>query len=122
MNNQMQDIDIQETEEWIESLEAVLEEEGVERAHFILEKLIEAARQNGANLPYSARTAYINTIPAHLEHHTPGNRTIESRLRSYIRWNAAAMVVRAAMPDGSGLCQRWRASSGGLLAGRLVWS
>jgi pyruvate dehydrogenase E1 component len=95
MNNQMQDIDIQETEEWIDSLEAVLEEEGVERAHFILEKLIEAARQNGANLPYSANTAYINTIPAHLEHHTPGNRTIESRLRSYIRWNAAAMVVRA---------------------------
>ncbi len=95
MNNPMQDIDFQETQEWIESLESVIESEGVERAHFLLEELIDAARHNGANLPYSANTAYINTIPPHLEQHTPGNRTIESRLRSYIRWNAAAMVVRA---------------------------
>ena len=95
MNKPLQDIDSQETQEWIDSLDAIMELEGVERAHFLLEKLIETARQNGANLPYSANTAYINTIPAHLEQHTPGNRTIESRLRSYIRWNAAAMVVRA---------------------------
>ena len=95
MNKPIQDTDIQETQEWVESLDAVMELEGVERAHFLLEKLIETARQNGANLPYSAHTAYINTIPAHLEQHTPGNRTIESRLRAYIRWNAAAMVVKA---------------------------
>ena len=95
MDMTMQDIDSQETQEWIDSPEAVIGSEGVERAHFLLEELIATARQNGANLPYSANTAYINTIPPHLEQHTPGNRTIESRLRSYIRWNAAAMVVRA---------------------------
>lgn len=95
MNNQVQDIDSQETQEWVESLESVIEIEGVKRAHYLLEKLIDTARLNGANLPYSANTAYINTIPPHMEEHTPGNRTIESRLRSYIRWNAAAMVVRA---------------------------
>ncbi len=95
MNKPLQDIDSQETLEWIESLEAVIGSEGLERAHFLLEKLIETARQNGANLPYSANTAYINTIPPHLESYTPGNPAIEARLRSYIRWNAAAMVVRA---------------------------
>ena len=76
MNKPLQDIDSQETQEWIDSLDAIMKLEGVERAHFLLEKLIETARQNGANLPYSANTAYINTIPAHLEQHTPGNRTI----------------------------------------------
>ena len=91
----VQDIDTQETNEWIDSLDAVIEAEGIERAHFLLEQLIATARSNGANLPYSATTAYINTIPPHLEKYTPGNPAIEVRLRSYIRWNAAAMVVRA---------------------------
>ena len=59
------DIDPDETQEWVESLEAVLEREGVERAHFLLEKLIDKARRSGAYLPYSANTAYLNTIPAH---------------------------------------------------------
>ncbi|MGB0848313.1 MAG: pyruvate dehydrogenase (acetyl-transferring), homodimeric type [Thiolinea sp.] len=95
MEKTSQDIDIEETLEWIDSLEAVVEAEGVERAHFLLEKLIDTARQNGANLPYSATTAYINTIPPHMEKYTPGDPAIEARLRSYIRWNAAAMVVRA---------------------------
>ncbi len=95
MNKPLQDIDSQETHEWVESLEAVIEAEGLERAHFLLEKLIEIARQNGANLPYSPNTAYINTIPPHLETYTPGNPALETRIRSYIRWNAAAMVVRA---------------------------
>lgn len=90
-----QDIDTQETLEWVDSLEAVIESEGLERAHFLLEQLISTARQNGANLPYSANTAYINTIPPHLEKFTPGNPTLELRLRSWIRWNAVAMVVRA---------------------------
>lgn len=89
------DIDAQETLEWVDSLEAVIETEGLERAHFLLEQLISTARQNGANLPYSANTAYINTIPPHLEKYTPGNPAIELRLRSWIRWNAVAMVVRA---------------------------
>ncbi len=90
-----QDIDPQETQEWVESLEAVTKSDGIERAHYLLEKLIDTARHNGANLPYSANTAYINTIPTHLEPSMPGKQLLESRIRSYIRWNATAMVVRA---------------------------
>jgi len=89
------DTDPQETQEWIEALEAVIEREGVERAHHLLEALIDKARRSGAYLPYSANTAYINTIPAHKEEHTPGDPAIEWRIRSLIRWNALAMVVRA---------------------------
>jgi pyruvate dehydrogenase E1 component len=89
------DIDPQETQEWLEAMEAVLEHEGVERAHFLLEKLIDKARRSGAYLPYSANTAYVNTIPVHLEKRNPGDRAIERRIRSFIRWNAMAMVVGA---------------------------
>jgi len=90
-----EDIDSLETHEWIEALEAVIEHEGIERAHFLLEQLIDKARRRGANLPYSANTAYVNTIPPHLEEPRPGDQAMERRIRSYIRWNAAAMVVRA---------------------------
>ena len=90
-----QDVDAQETEEWLEALNAVIEREGIERAHFLLEQLIDQARRSGANLPYSANTAYVNTIPPHMEAPLPGDPGIEARIRSYIRWNAAAMVVRA---------------------------
>jgi len=89
------DVDPQETLDWTESLEAIIEVEGVERAHFIIEQLINTARHNGANLPYSANTAYINTIPPHLEKANPGNLPLESSIRRFIRWNATAMVVRA---------------------------
>ncbi len=89
------DPDPQETREWIESLEAVLENEGVERAHYLLEKLIDKARRSGAYLPYRATTAYLNTIPVHLQKPMPGDRAIEHRIRAVIRWNAAAMVVAA---------------------------
>ncbi len=89
------DIDRDETEEWVESLHAVIEREGVERAHYLLETLIEEARRAGANLPYSANTAYLNTIPESREEHTPGDPAIEWRIRSLIRWNALAMVVQA---------------------------
>ncbi len=94
-DEQNRDVDPQETLDWTESLEAIIEAEGVERAHYIIEQLIDTARHNGANLPYSASTAYINTIPPHLEKANPGDLSIESRIRCYIRWNAAAMVVRA---------------------------
>ncbi len=90
-----QDVDAQETEEWLEALNAVIEREGIERAHYLLEQLIDQARRSGANLPYSANTAYVNTIPPHMEAPLPGDQGIEARIRSYIRWNAAAMVVRA---------------------------
>ncbi len=89
------DTDPQETQEWVEALEAVLENEGAERAHYLLEKLIDKARRSGAYLPYQATTAYVNTIPVHLEERNPGDRAIERRIRSFIRWNAMAMVVRA---------------------------
>ncbi|WP_018983212.1 pyruvate dehydrogenase (acetyl-transferring), homodimeric type [Salinimonas chungwhensis] len=90
-----QDVDPQETQEWLESLESVLEEEGNERAHFLLESLIEKARRNGAHLPYDATTAYINTIPPGQEPTMPGDQTIEGKIRNALRWNALMMVLRA---------------------------
>ena len=89
------DIDPEETQEWIESLDSVLEREGPERAHFLLEKLIDKTRRSGAYLPFSATTAYVNTIPLSQQRPIPGDQAIEHRIRSVIRWNAAAMVVHA---------------------------
>jgi pyruvate dehydrogenase E1 component len=93
------DPDIQETQEWLDALEAVLEHEGPERAHYLLEKLVEKARRSGAYLPYTAQTAYINTIPPHLEERSPGDHALEERIRSYCRWNAMVMVARANKND-----------------------
>ena len=92
---ELHDIDPLETQEWLDALSAVLENEGVERAHYLLEQLIDNARRNGANLPFTNNTAYLNTIPTHLEERTPGDPELENRIRSFIRWNAMAMVVRA---------------------------
>ena len=92
---ELHDIDPLETQEWLDALSAVLENEGVERAHYLLEQLIDNARRNGANLPFTNNTAYLNTIPTHLEERTPGDTELENRIRSFIRWNAMAMVVRA---------------------------
>ncbi len=94
----MQDIpdtDPQETQEWLEALEGVLKHEGTQRAHFLIEQLVDKARRNGAYIPFSANTAYLNTIPPQSEAHMPGDAEIENRIRSYVRWNAMAMVVRA---------------------------
>ncbi len=95
MASQNNDIDELETQEWLESLDSVLEKEGVERAHFLLEKLIAQARKAGAYLPYSANTAYLNTIPPSKEERSPGDPGMEWRIRSLVRWNAMAMVVKA---------------------------
>ena len=89
------DIDQQETREWLEALSAVIEKEGPERAHFLLEQLLEQARQSSIDLPFSANTGYVNTIEPDQEARCPGNIAIEKRLRAYMRWNAMAMVVRA---------------------------
>ncbi|GAA4404954.1 pyruvate dehydrogenase (acetyl-transferring), homodimeric type [Quisquiliibacterium transsilvanicum] len=100
------DLDPVETREWLDALEAVIEREGPERAHHLLERLIDQARRSGAFIPFSAQTAYINTIPVHLEARSPGNAEYEERIRSFIRWNAMAMVVRANRhdpPDGGDL-------------------
>jgi len=93
--NDQQDIDPQETQEWLDALASVIENEGIERAHFLLEQLADNARRSGANLPFSNNTAYLNTIPTHMEERTPGDPALERRIRSLIRWNAMAMVVRA---------------------------
>ena len=89
------DIDPSETQEWLDALDSVLTNEGTERAHYLLERLVEKARRSGAYLPYSATTAYINTIPPGKEERSPGNHALEHRIRSYVRWNSMAMVLRA---------------------------
>lgn len=100
--NSQFDADEIETQEWLDALEAVIEQEGPERAHFLLEQLIDKARRSGANLPYDSSTAYVNTIPLHLEAKSPGDQELEHRVRSMIRWNATVMVLRA-QRDDSGL-------------------
>ena len=94
------DTDPVETREWLDALTAVIEREGPERAHQLLAQLIDTARQYGAEIPFSANTPYINTIPPDQEVRNPGNLDIEERLRSLMRWNAMAIVVRANKGEG----------------------
>ena len=89
------DIDPLETSEWLESLSAVIEKDGNQRAHYLIKELINKAYMEGANIPYTQNTPYINTIPVNEEKKSNGDQNIERRIRSLIRWNAAAMVVRA---------------------------
>src|SRR5690606_3094825 len=90
-----EDPDPIETQEWLESIEAVLDRDGPARAHQLLENMVEVTRRAGANLPFSTTTEYINTIPAGQEARSPGDSAMEWRIRSLIRWNAMAMVVAA---------------------------
>ena len=94
-NPEMTDIDAVETREWVESLQSVIERDGIERAHHLLTSLMDHARESGTGLPFSVTTPYINTIPESRAEHTPGDPAIEWRIRSLIRWNALAMVVQA---------------------------
>ncbi len=105
------DADPQETREWLDALQALIASEGRERAHFLLESLLDQARQDGVDMPFSANTAYVNTIPPDLEERNPGNVEIEERLRAYMRWNAMAMVVRA---------NRLHPADGGDLGGHIA--
>ena len=104
------DTDSQETREWLDALSAVIESEGKERAHFLLEGLLEHARQHSIDLPFSASTGYVNTIESEQEAFCPGNIALEKRLRAFMRWNAMAMVVRA---------NRLNPSDGGDLGGHI---
>ncbi|MCE9633658.1 MAG: pyruvate dehydrogenase (acetyl-transferring), homodimeric type [Methylophilales bacterium] len=88
------DTDPQETQEWLDAIAAVLEQEGAERAHFLLETLIDKSRRSGAYLPFNATTAYLNSIPTHLQAKLPGNPDMERRIRALIRWNAIMTVLR----------------------------
>jgi len=94
------DADPQETREWLDALDAVLENEGPLRAQFLLEQLVARARNTGAYIPYNANTAYKNTIPVEREERTPGDPEMEHRIRSLVRWNAMATVVRANKDSG----------------------
>ena len=85
----------EETREWLDSLEYVLENDGVDRANFLLERLSARMTKTGARLPYTITTPYRNTIPSSREAFMPGDLFMERRIRSLIRWNALAMVVRA---------------------------
>ena len=89
------DIDPDETREWIEALESVIEQEGQDRAGFLIEALVNVARKAGTDIPFSATTPYINTIPVSQQPKYPGKTDIERTIRSYIRWNAMMMVLRA---------------------------
>ncbi|MDO8789329.1 MAG: pyruvate dehydrogenase (acetyl-transferring), homodimeric type [Sulfuritalea sp.] len=96
------DADPQETREWLDAMQAVIAHEGPGRAHFLLEQLIALGHQTGINMPYSANTEYINTIPADQQPITPGDYELEQKIRDYARWNALVMVLRANKND-SGL-------------------
>lgn len=89
------DSDVEQTGEWIESLDEVVRHEGPDRGQFILKKLIQRAHELGIRLPFNANTPYINTIPLSEQPPYPGDRKLERRIKSIIRWNATAMVVRA---------------------------
>ena len=93
--NSAGDIDPVETKEWIESLSSVLENDGSKRAQFLIKQLIEHSYKQGSDLVLSRNTPYINTIPPEKEVKSTGDQNIERKIRSLIRWNAAAMVVRA---------------------------
>src|SRR5210317_2230465 len=93
--NPFDDIDPIETREWLESIDSVLGTQGPERAHFLLNQMIDFARRSGAYLPYAPNTAYLNTISTGHQPEYPGDRSIERRIEAYIRWNAMAMVVQA---------------------------
>jgi pyruvate dehydrogenase E1 component len=91
----LEDLDPVETREWLESIDSVLKTHGPERAHFLLERLIDYTRRSGAYLPFKPNTAYLNSIPSGREPEYPGNRALERRIEAYIRWNALVMVLLA---------------------------
>jgi pyruvate dehydrogenase E1 component len=92
---QLPDIDPDETQEWIESLDALLDERGKTRARYVMLKLLERARQRQVGVPSLRSTDYINTIPPEREPWFPGDEDVERRIRAFIRWNAAVMVSAA---------------------------
>ena len=114
--NQLPDIDPVETEEWLDSLDAVIDTQGKTRARYLLSKLLERARASQVSFPATVSTPYVNTIPPEMEPWFPGDEYIERRIRAYIRWNAAVMVIKANKhADGIGGHLSTFASSASLL-------
>lgn len=99
MTDILNDIDAQETSEWLDALATILEDEGTERAQFIIKKITEQARIEGVKLPTDINTSYINTIPLSQQPDYPGDVAIERRIRSIIRWNAIMIVMRASKKE-----------------------
>ncbi|MCS0237952.1 pyruvate dehydrogenase (acetyl-transferring), homodimeric type [Vibrio alginolyticus] len=99
MSDMKHDVDALETQEWLQALESVVREEGLERAQFLLEQVLDKARLDGVDMPTGITTNYINTIPADQEPAYPGDTTLERRIRSIIRWNAIMIVLRASKKD-----------------------
>jgi pyruvate dehydrogenase E1 component len=95
-----QDIDPTETQEWVESLNAVISHDGTERAHYLLERMVDSTRRSGGYLPFDPTTEYVNTISPGHEAKSSGDAALEWRIRSLVRWNALAMVVRANRKPG----------------------
>ncbi|MCA1657111.1 MAG: pyruvate dehydrogenase (acetyl-transferring), homodimeric type, partial [Actinobacteria bacterium] len=102
--HQLPDVDPEETAEWVDSFDAVLDTQGRTRARYLLLKLLERARELQVGFPATVSTPYVNTIPPDQEPWFPGDEYMERRIRAFIRWNAVAMVVRAGMnsPDIGG--------------------
>jgi pyruvate dehydrogenase E1 component len=98
-SHQVPDIDPQETAEWVDSFDSIVEQRGRDRARFLLMKLLEHARASRIGFPATVSTPYVNTIPADHEPWFPGDEHLERRIRAYIRWNAAVMVTRANSKD-----------------------
>ncbi|CAN5836348.1 pyruvate dehydrogenase (acetyl-transferring), homodimeric type [soil metagenome] len=98
MPSQLPDVDPTETQEWLDSIDAVVERHGPERARFLMLKVLERARERHIGLPDLRSTDYINTIPPSREPEFPGDEHVERRIRAFIRWNAAVMVTRAQRP------------------------
>ncbi|MFJ2693242.1 pyruvate dehydrogenase (acetyl-transferring), homodimeric type, partial [Pseudomonas sp. NPDC087336] len=95
----MQDLDPVETQEWLDALESVLDKEGEDRAHYLMTRMGELATRSGSQLPYAITTPYRNTIPVTHEARMPGDLFMERRIRSLVRWNAMAMVMRTNLKD-----------------------
>ena len=113
--NQLPDTDPGETQEWLDSLDAVIDTHGKTRARFLLSKLLERARASQVSFPATVSTPYVNTIPRESEPWFPGDSYLEQRVRAYVRWNAAMMVVRAnTFAEGVGGHLSTFASSAGL--------
>src|SRR5256885_17227573 len=116
------DVDPDETQEWLDSLSAVVDAQGKTRARFLMSKLLERARELQVGHPATVSTPYVNTIPPEEEPWFPGDEHIERRIRAYIRWNAAVMVVKANKhADGIGGHLSTHASSASLYEGGFKW-
>ena len=95
MSTQLHDVDPIETKEWLDALSSVLEYEGSERAQYLLESLVKYSRDKGIRMPHGTTTPYLNTVSVEDEKGIPGDQNIEHRIRAFVRWNAAAIVLRA---------------------------